>query len=455
MQVVHPRKRLILLEFNELCPSLIDKFIAEGILPNFEALRDASERFVTSAADEVLEPWIQWVTVHTGVPLAEHGILDLDEADKLVHSPFWEAFEEDNVLLMSPMNVKARRGRGSLFFPDPWAASQPPSEELEALHRFVRLAVTNHARTDKLGGRDAAAALRFLLAHGLSARSMTKIVRQVAEERLGRRDVKWRRASILDLMLWDVFAHFWKSELTPRVGVFFSNATAHYQHKYWWHYDPSAFRNKPDERDVQAYGDVIRFGYRAHDDLIGKAMALADENTVLALCTALSQQPMRDYESRGGKAMFIARDYAKLFQMLGAPNARVEALMAEESWLHYSSEAEAGEAFAVLRDAKTSRGDAIFKTRAFNGRSFIVGCGVFAGEVGGDTCILGDRGRRAPFSDHFLKMDTVTTAKHHPDGVLWVADPQGIRKTGTEPLPLTRVRQKLEQALHEPQRLQA
>ena len=102
-------QRLILLEFNELCPHLVDRFIGEGALPNFKRLRDASETFITHTNEEVLEPWIQWVTVHTGVPLSEHGIKDLDEAEKVAHNTFWDGLAEENVLLMSPMNVKFRR----------------------------------------------------------------------------------------------------------------------------------------------------------------------------------------------------------------------------------------------------------------------------------------------------------------------------------------------------------
>ena len=282
-------QRLILLEFNELCPHLVDRFIDEGALPNFKRLREASETFITHTNEEVLEPWIQWVTVHTGVPFSEHGIKDLDEAEKVTHDTFWDDLAEENVLLMSPMNVKFRRRNQSLFMPDPWAASQVPSAELEPFYNFIRAAVNSHARTDRLDLKVAAKAVRFLLAHGLKLNTLTAAFNQLFVERFGRRDAKWRRATILDRLLWDVFAYFWRGPRQPRVGIFFSNATAHYQHKYWSHHDPAQFSLKPDADEVETYGNVIRFGYQAHDRLIGKAMALAEAGTAIALCTALSQ----------------------------------------------------------------------------------------------------------------------------------------------------------------------
>src|SRR4051812_2933085 len=184
-------RRLILLEFNELCPDLIDKFIGEGILPNFKRLRDAADTFVTHTNEAILEPWIQWVTVHTGVPLAEHGIVDLDEAKKLRHPTFWEERANQNVLLISPMNVNFKHARGSVFLPDPWAASQSPSEEVSALHAFIRFAVGNHARSDSLQDTSTFAALRYLLSHGVSGESIAATAKQLWSERFSSSKPKW------------------------------------------------------------------------------------------------------------------------------------------------------------------------------------------------------------------------------------------------------------------------
>ena len=51
---------LINLEFNELSPTLMDRFIAQGMLPNFARLRQESTVCITDAEIEppALEPWI-------------------------------------------------------------------------------------------------------------------------------------------------------------------------------------------------------------------------------------------------------------------------------------------------------------------------------------------------------------------------------------------------------------
>ena len=209
---------------------------------------------------------------------------------------------------------------------------------------------------------------------------------------------------------------------------------------------------KPVAAELETYGNAIRFGYQAHDRLIAKAMALAETGTALALCTALSQQPMLDYETRGGKQMFIVKDYAALLTALGTiATGRAETLMAEESWLHFTTEADGADAYRKVAAAKIADGRALFKLRGFDGKSFVIGCAIFASEVNDHTTIVNEAGAAIPFDAHFLRMSTVTTAKHHPEGIFWMMSGRpssSARLPGpVERLPLTDVRGKLEQAL--------
>ena len=50
--------RIILLEFNELTPRLMDRFIRDGKLPNFNRFQRESRTFTTEAAEvaPTLEP---------------------------------------------------------------------------------------------------------------------------------------------------------------------------------------------------------------------------------------------------------------------------------------------------------------------------------------------------------------------------------------------------------------
>src|ERR1051326_2738241 len=79
------KEAVILLEFNELTPSLMHRFMAEGKLPNFFRLYNEAHTFITDAGEEppYLEPWIQWVTGHGGVPYREPQIFNLGGGTKV------------------------------------------------------------------------------------------------------------------------------------------------------------------------------------------------------------------------------------------------------------------------------------------------------------------------------------------------------------------------------------
>ena len=97
------RRPIVLLEFNELSPTLITNFISEGHLPNFKRLRDESQTWVTDAEEAApnLEPWIQWVTVHSGLSYDEHGIFHLGDGDKLKVKCIWDLASDAGMPVIS------------------------------------------------------------------------------------------------------------------------------------------------------------------------------------------------------------------------------------------------------------------------------------------------------------------------------------------------------------------
>ena len=61
---------------HELSPDLIERGIEEGWLPAFARLREQSDRYETQLAT-VSRAWVQWVTLHTGATLSDHGAVRL------------------------------------------------------------------------------------------------------------------------------------------------------------------------------------------------------------------------------------------------------------------------------------------------------------------------------------------------------------------------------------------
>jgi hypothetical protein len=434
--------RLVLVEFNELSPVLMDKFIAAGKLPNFERLRGESQVYLTDAAEEQdhLEPWIQWVTVHSGLTYAEHGVRNLNEGDKLTEKNIWDLLSDrgHKVFVCGSMNVSYRTPLNGWVLPDPWARSVKPypAEEFEPYHRFISANVQEYTRDDvPLSRADQAAFLRFMVRHGLSPATVSSIVRQLAQER--RSDAHWKRAVILDKLQFDVFSSYWKRQAID-FATFFLNSTAHFQHLYWRNMEPEHFKVKPDPGEQAVYEDAILFGYEQMDDLIGRLLKLAREDTTLVFTTALSQQPCLTYEEQGGKTLYRPNDFDALTRAVGIEDAAEAApVMGEVFHLDFATEAVAEAAMAKLEALRYGNRVAISVSR--EGTDLMCGCQIWE-QVPPDAALhLEGNGREIPFSELFYQIDLIKSGMHHPDGMLWIRTPGQGHAEHSEKVPLARI----------------
>ncbi|MGZ3687808.1 MAG: hypothetical protein ACXVBW_05885, partial [Bdellovibrionota bacterium] len=145
--------RVLVLEFNELSPVLMQRFIAEGKLPNFKKLRESSDAYVTTSDErqEDLEPWIQWPTIHTGLRYSEHQLGRVGEGHKLAKPRLWDVagIKGKRSLIFGSMNIGPTSAPGILV-PDPWTTNLSPSlPELRAYTEFVGHYVQEHTNEAK------------------------------------------------------------------------------------------------------------------------------------------------------------------------------------------------------------------------------------------------------------------------------------------------------------------
>src|ERR1700726_1284267 len=120
-----PIRNVLVLEFNELCPSLLDKWMGMGSLPHFRQFYYQSKIFTTTAddsAEDVLAPWVQWYSIHTGLSTKKHGVRHLGEGVGCRDVDLWHLLLErgHRVINWSSMNTAPIRHPNGMYFPDPW-----------------------------------------------------------------------------------------------------------------------------------------------------------------------------------------------------------------------------------------------------------------------------------------------------------------------------------------------
>jgi hypothetical protein len=429
-----PSPQLILIEFNELCPSLLRRFMDQGMLPHFRRFHDAATVWTTDAQETPpnLEPWIQWPTVHSGLPFAEHGVFHLGDGRAFQQKCLAEILSDAGIPVgvCASMNLNYRQLNGYIM-PDPWdkeGAAHP--DWLQPFYDTVSRQVQEASRAEGLTLGQLGRFGWFMLRNGLSAGTIAAIGKQLLHEQVAP-GIRWRRACLLDRMLYDVFRSL-NRRLDVRFASFFCNSTAHFQHYYWRNMEPEHFDAPVPATDDPSLQDAIPHGYQAMDRLLGQMMRDYPA-TLLVLCGALSQQPWTDTT----KCTFRPRRFESLleFAQVSAPHVRVKPVMAEEFHLECPTAEQATVVEARFRELTVANQPLMKVERT--GNTLFTGCGVTDATMLDQSVKRQSDGTGLPFRELFYMIHTMRSGRHHPDGVLWVRN--GCHQVVDEHVPLTAI----------------
>jgi len=438
-------KNLICLEFNELCDNLMAEFIDSGELPNFERFKNASIVYTTDAEanGSALNPWVQWVTVHTGISHDTHGVARLNEGEKAAGSFIWDKLSRDGLSswICGSMNTSYQSDFKGNLLPDPWAESiRPyPPGKFDAYHDYVSQSVIGHSSDSKVSPYSFIA---FLLKSRVRLDTIYKLVCQLVHERINP-EIKWKRASLLDLIQYDIFRNVFVKD-SPNFSTFFLNSTAHYQHHYW-----AEMRKLNDSSTVhkskRGVGTSILHGYKTMDNILGKAMQLAKEkNADILFCTGLSQVEYVASEE-GQRHYYRIHSFDKLVEKFDCcKSAQYSPVMAEQFHLSFSSESEAEKCAEFLKAVEMEDNSAFHAGSSSNsvflittkGNKVYAQCACTKRVKQGARYVIRKTGEVCDFGEMFYRMPDVKSGKHDPLGMLWIYEAGKSHEIINEPVKL-------------------
>src|SRR6185437_16615213 len=101
-----------------------------------------------------LKPWVQWYSIHTGIPASTHGVHHLTEGADRNDADIWRILWEHGHRVMSWLAMNAPRlgHPDSIYFPDPWSTAKPYPPELDNLYRLVAREIQEHSNTSTSTG---------------------------------------------------------------------------------------------------------------------------------------------------------------------------------------------------------------------------------------------------------------------------------------------------------------
>lgn len=335
-------RQIIQIELNEISEPVFTDLMARGKMPNLAKIHSEWAYLHTTSETvyEHIEPWIQWVTAHTGKGFDEHGIFRLSDADMLTHMQIWEALSTHGIesAIVGSMNTVRRNTEGGLFFPDPWAKrNEAYPDALKPLWALISSRVQSHA-TSKLSASDAWAGLQAMLKYKVSPELYLKLTKQLVGQKLNPK-VKWKLAAYFDQMLAEIFRTIYRSTDYGYYTLFL-NAVAHYQHHYWRNFDRTGFDPTINYNDIEATHDPVTFGYEMYDRILGDIMSMAKPDTLIVIASGLSQVPYVDKEAQGGMNYYRLNNHEAFAREIGLTEAayRIYPLMSRDWQVAYSDQ---------------------------------------------------------------------------------------------------------------------
>jgi hypothetical protein len=345
--------QVLLLELNEVNFDHVRMFVDRGDLPNLTRLIESHGVVETTSeqAYEELEPWIQWVTAHSGLAFKDHGVYRLGDVVEHDIYQIWEHLEAEGLRVgaISPMNAKNRLREAAFFVPDPWTPTTISAGRLlTGVYRAVAQAVNANAQA-----RLTLSAAMWL-ALGLARYARVENYATFAALAVTSPKKRWTKSMLLDLLLADIFLAETR-RTRPQFASLFVNAAAHIQHHYMF----NCFAYRGDQRNPEWYvakdEDPVAEVYRLYDHIVGQVQ-LAFPHARLLIATGLHQEPHLNVTF-----YWRLKDHSAFLRKLGVPFRQVSPRMSRDFVIECASLSDAAVAERILSSAQHETGVPLFE----------------------------------------------------------------------------------------------
>jgi len=335
---------MLILELNEFNLPLLKRLAESGNYVNLKRLLSFNH-IGTTTGDKpdsgYLEPWVQWVSLHTGTESSVHQIKNLGDVPNLMVKQLWESWSErgHSSIIWGVMN--GTRGSASLcdvFIPDPWTFTEEAyPTDFGCLLSLPRYLATNYLDVSIIQvmrkSIDLFSGLFKVIGWRESCRSLSLLVRLL---------FRLRFKNIAFILFYEYasalcFVRSVRSR-SPEYSILFLNSLAHAQHHYW----ADSSGDKSDELKITA--SVI-------DKILEKIFEAQAEiecfEDVLVI-NGLSQRCTVDEEPW---YLYRPKNHELMIHQLGLSPEKVEPLMTYDAHLFFFNASQCEHAMKVLTSA--------------------------------------------------------------------------------------------------------
>ncbi len=336
--------KLLLIELNEINFDFLEKYIRKYDLKYLKAICDLN-RYKTESESKynLLEPWIQWTSVHTGKKYKEHKIFRLGDIKKYSGNLIFETIEKMgySVGAVSPMNADLRMSNPDFFIPDPWTQSDTDNSFWSRKIHDVLIQTVN----DNAQGRITLKSKIFLVLAIIKFAQPKNYLEYFLLAFEALKGKKWNKALFLDLFLSDIYINLTLKNKT-NFSTLFLNSFAHIQHHYFYdsEFYKGSFKNPQDYilPNCDPMKDAALFFNKRVKNIFD---SFIDYDFLFA--TGLSQIPYA-----GEKYYYRLKHHSRFLEIIGITFKRVNKRMTRDFEIIFSSNSDRDNALNAIKKIK-------------------------------------------------------------------------------------------------------
>lgn len=341
------KKKLALIQLNELNFDLIKKYFVSNSLDNLKRINKSIIKTNSETKYDLLEPWIQWYSIYTGLRAKKHKVFRLGEVEKhkINHSQIFEEVENRgfSVGCVMPMNAKNKLKLPKYFISDPWTKTKDSGDFFTKLtSRTISEFVNNN--TSSIISKKSYLYLILIFFKFVRVKKYFLFLKYF----LNSIKKTWFKSIFLDGLIHEIHLYLLHKKNADFSTVFF-NAGAHIQHHYLFN---SVDYKKKDERNPSWYleskFDPVQDLAIAYNFIFKDYFNLLNEKKYdLIICTALSQSSNLRKEF-----YYRLNDHFKFLHNIGVNCKKVSTRMSRDFLIEFKNIRDLNNGSKILSNIK-------------------------------------------------------------------------------------------------------
>ena len=340
-------KKLLFLQFNEINFDILRKYDVTGLKNFKQIIKDVKETYSEKKYD-LLEPWIQWVSVYTGKTAAEHEIYRLGDTVNKDNNQIFEIIEKKGYSVGSilPMNCSNKLQKTNYFLPDPWTQTHPNKNFWTEMMAEVFAEIVNNNSNNKISLKNYLKLLLIFFKFS-KFKNILIYIKLIFQSKIN----KYKKAIFFDLLLHDIHLSLIKKYNTDFSSIFL-NGCAHIQHHFFLNSRFAGMDESNPEwylkKEIDPFYEIIKI----YDRILGDYINL---NYDILLATGLSQIP-----SKNPIFYYRLKNHKKFLNFFNIDFKNVFPRMTRDFLIEFDNKIKKNQAKEILEGMKTNNNSKIF-----------------------------------------------------------------------------------------------